>query len=218
MWRVSNTEFHTVMYEEKKYYVYIFMISISSFKRMMAFMLLFIGLFNGTSLAWPSSRSDATQSIDPAKLMGSIRVNHELRSTLVVKVVRISSPAQCHYLNLNSSVDYNQIKEVSIGCVIFETSIFSSWQFPVVIFFTRCLRHFKMQYCFNWSYQSQSCQSFGRCNTRKKIVEVTAFAVRESRQPWTNRPIVFFQKVWKEKSWIFYMKLNKIISVIFVQG
>ena len=33
-----------------------------------------------------------------------------------------------------------------------------------------------------------------------------------SRQPWDGvclGPIVFFQKVWKEKSWIFYMKLRK---------
>ena len=34
----------------------------------------------------------------------------------------------------------------------------------------------------------------------------------ESRQPWANvclEPIVFFQKVWKEKFLIFYMKLRK---------
>ena len=36
--------------------------------------------------------------------------------------------------------------------------------------------------------------------------------VGERRQSWTGvslGPIVFFRKIWKEKSWIFYMKLKK---------
>ena len=44
---------------------------------------------------------------------------------------------------------------------------------------------------------------------RMNLVE---YYVRESRQPWAGvclGSIVFFQKVWKEKSWIFYIKLRK---------
>ena len=37
-------------------------------------------------------------------------------------------------------------------------------------------------------------------------------SIGESRQHWAGvclGPIVFFQKIWKEKSWTFYMKLRK---------
>ena len=41
------------------------------------------------------------------------------------------------------------------------------------------------------------------------------FNVGESRQPWAGvclAPITCFQKVWKEKTWIFYTKLRKLDS------
>ena len=46
------------------------------------------------------------------------------------------------------------------------------------------------------------------------------FDIGESRHPWVGvclGPIVFFQKVWKQKSWIFLHEVEKMISVIFVQ-
>ena len=44
--------------------------------------------------------------------------------------------------------------------------------------------------------------------------------VEESRQPWAGvclGPTVCFQKVWKEKSWIFLHVVEKMISIISIQ-